>query len=268
MKRFLLFLVSIFFFNEVGLTQNYQAGDSLYVWAVSGLSMRTTPDLKGEKIMTISYGERIKIENKKGDLPRMKVLLKKGREVNEEEGGLPDRYDGERIKTIPDFFIEGHWVKISYYGIEGYLFDGYLSSLPTLEGKIDTLANGKKRIVNRETFSDWAKRNYGEFKTLKIKDEKYESGESIKTYNNGIMEYLSWSKASESTIIIPNISLNEGFLLFNLEFNLESSLNSEDDERIIIRGKDNRSISFSDNFCGLFFQVTNHAFTVESFCAC
>ena len=135
-----------------------------------------------------------------------------------------------------------------------------------MKAKVDTLANGKKHLRLKENFHDWAKRNFGEFKTLEIKDEKYETGESIKTYNNGIMEYLSWSKASESTIIIPNISLNEGFLLFNLEFNLES--NDEGNESIIIRGKNNRSISFSDNICGIFLQVTNHAFIIESFCAC
>ena len=266
MKRFLICLLSLFFFIQISFSQKHQANDSLYIWAVSGLNMRVTPDLKGEKIMTIPYGERVKIESKNGDLPAIKVLFRKGRKVEGDEGGLPDRYNGENIKTIPDFFIEGHWVKISYYGIEGYLFDGYLSSLPTLKAKVDTLANGKKHLRLKENFHDWAKRNFGEFKTLEIKDEKYETGESIKTYNNGIMEYLSWSKASESTIIIPNISLNEGFLLFNLEFNLES--NDEGNESIIIRGKNNRSISFSDNICGIFLQVTNHAFIIESFCAC
>jgi len=268
MKQYFILLVNLIFLSQISFAQNFQANDSLYVWAISGLNMRTTPDLKGEKIMIIPYGEKIKIENKKGDLPAMKVLFRKGRKVQEGEGEIYDRHTGETMKKIPDFFIEGHWVKINYRGIEGYLFDGYLSSLPTLEGKIDTLVNGKKHLRLKENFHEWAKRNYGEFRTLKIKNKKYESGENIKTYMNGIIEYLSWSKGSESTIIIPNISLNEGFLLFNLQYNLENSFNDEYNEPLIIRGKDNRSISFSDNFCSILFKVANHTFIIESFCSC
>ena len=79
MKRFLICLLSLFFFIQISFSQKHQANDSLYIWAVSGLNMRVTPDLKGEKIMTIPYGERVKIESKNGDLPAIKVLFRKGR---------------------------------------------------------------------------------------------------------------------------------------------------------------------------------------------
>jgi len=66
MKRvsvILMITISFLFTQFTFASTAYQPGDSMYVWAKSGLKMRISPDLKGEKILTIPYGTKVVIDS-------------------------------------------------------------------------------------------------------------------------------------------------------------------------------------------------------------
>lgn len=88
---------------------NYANGAELYVHAPSGLKLRSTAD--GETVLaTIPYGTKLKV------LEARKTVL-------------PKTVDG----------IAGYWAKVTYDGKTGYVFDGYLSYLPTPKESCETL---------------------------------------------------------------------------------------------------------------------------------
>lgn len=80
---------------------NYAEKDTLNVLALSGLNIRLETNSTSEVIGKADYGESIVIEN---------VF----------EFSIKDTIDART----------GHWVQINYNGIQGCVFDGYLSKLP------------------------------------------------------------------------------------------------------------------------------------------
>lgn len=67
MKKHLVLLCFTFFAGmySASAIQQYQEGDTLFVWAKSGLVLRTAPDFKAEKILTLPYGTAVKTNSYK-----------------------------------------------------------------------------------------------------------------------------------------------------------------------------------------------------------
>lgn len=104
-KCFASFILLFVSANCFGI-ENYKVGDSLTVFITSGLKLREKPSSKSEVLTTIPIGK--------------KVLIKKQL--------LREYQHQDSFATIR--LIKGHWVKVSFEGKTGYVFDGYLSSLP------------------------------------------------------------------------------------------------------------------------------------------
>jgi|GEM_PF-6491112 len=93
----------LFFLGNHLIAKNYQIGDTLNVFARGGLNLRDAPRLNGEKILNLKYSEKVVVLNHFNF----------------------DKYL-DTIEARP-----GNWIFIkTILGIEGFLFDGYLSSLP------------------------------------------------------------------------------------------------------------------------------------------
>lgn len=60
-KMLIALLVKLFIISIAHAQEElpYQAGDTLHVWAESGLNVRTKPHINGEKLGTIKYGNKI-----------------------------------------------------------------------------------------------------------------------------------------------------------------------------------------------------------------
>ncbi|NNK90356.1 MAG: SH3 domain-containing protein [Saprospiraceae bacterium] len=69
------------------------------VYALSGLSLRAIPTLEGQMLKVIPFGENVQIIEKTN-----------------------------KSQTIE--WMSGHWIKVRYQGLEGYIFDGFTSDLP------------------------------------------------------------------------------------------------------------------------------------------
>jgi len=82
----------------------YTPGDNLYVLAISGLNLREKADINGKLAVKVPYGSEL-------------TVLK------------------DTAKPVVFSFdnIDGHWVYADYKGKKGYIFDGYLSTLPAPE---------------------------------------------------------------------------------------------------------------------------------------
>ncbi len=95
---------------------SYQEGDLLYVWAASGLNMRKAPALQSEVIATLPFGAA--------------AISRDNKSVNEYQyhsQKLTDRgttFDDKPFAVV----LRGNWVKVTYDGVEGFVFDAYLSS--------------------------------------------------------------------------------------------------------------------------------------------
>jgi hypothetical protein len=92
----------------------YKVGDVLINHAQSGLLLRKSPNAKGERIANIPFGESVTVV--KNNQP------KKPHQIQEFKG----------------FTIKGYWVKVKTKdGLEGFVFDGYLSSYPAAVKVVD-----------------------------------------------------------------------------------------------------------------------------------
>ncbi len=81
----------------------FTEGEVVNVFAPSGLNLRAFPKIDAEVLDIVRYGDRVVVEN---------------------------TFDFAADKADRIDYIDGHWILVNYQGIKGYLFDGYLSSLP------------------------------------------------------------------------------------------------------------------------------------------
>lgn len=108
--------------------------ENRYIIAASGLRMRKTPALNGEKMDVIAYGETVRI----------------------------DLSDATPIPPVDGF--QGQMVKVKYGEVEGYMFDGFLSALPVPKAGETSYEDIKKyaRLLKIKGFKTEAKEKTSE----------------------------------------------------------------------------------------------------------
>lgn len=97
---FLLFFCSSIFVKA----QSYTFGDTLYVVAINGLNLRSTPDSDSRILQKLNNGDTITILQTK-------------------------------IKPDTSYSFQGHWVKIKSISdsLTGYVFDAFISRFPVIK---------------------------------------------------------------------------------------------------------------------------------------
>lgn len=159
---------------------NYSINDELYVHAPSGLKLRNVPD--GETILaTVPFGAKLKVVEARNTTTATKVV------------------DG----------LNGRWAKVSYNGKTGYIFDGYLSFLPTPKEDCITLEQYCLSSFTKESekmvaaFDESDSDGMGETQIQLFKFKGY------KVIYCGVSGY-EWG---EENITISGISQEEGYLV-------------------------------------------------------
>ncbi len=196
-KVFFFIFISIILQQPVNAISEYRYGDSLFVWAKSGLTLRDSTSIRSAKSFIILYGEQITIIDRNIGRTAFEV----------QEFG------------VPSFTIKGCWVRVKYKNHIGYVFDGYLSRLepviikerfgiPYVENLEEYLFRAynfiKKEVETLPTSYDYQKRIY-----------KFEGG--VELIEEGSVGWYMHQ------LIIPNISFEEGYLLANFLFDLEKN---------------------------------------------
>ncbi len=197
--RFLV--TSLFFCQQISSAlaiREYLAGDTLYVWAASGLSLRREADLNAEKLLSIPYGTPIIVQSDKftNVTDDVRVEVAPGYIMND--------------SVSPAVHLNGRFAKVTYRGKTGYLFDGYLSKLPVMRYKTSKSMNGTIQWIF-EDFDIYAKRVFG------ILREFRDSTSYSRIYKNGMTEicYYPGEEENDVWVTLPNLSWEEVFLIFN-----------------------------------------------------
>lgn len=102
-------LLSVFLFitcSNCFAIENYKIGDTLTVFIKSGLKLRESAEKNATTLTTIPLGQKVVVKKQ-----FLKAIAHK------------DNFASIRL-------IKGFWVRVEYNGQVGYVFDGYLSSLP------------------------------------------------------------------------------------------------------------------------------------------
>ena len=201
--KFLKLLLLITTINLTAQTSRFKVNETLNVWAASGLNMRDKPDAKAAKVATIPYGTKVTVQ--------VNIGIKISFEVEEFKG----------------FIVKGYWLLVKYGNTEGFVFDGFLSRLPApnltekegLENYLDKKIGkiGKKFEVRfyDETVDSMRYAKPNEIYNLDKHDErKYKQ-----KYNSNILfEKTDYEGGGGNMIILPNLSLYEGYFLVKIFF--------------------------------------------------
>jgi len=180
MKKQLLTVITLLF---ISLQIVCQEVDSLYVWAYPELNIRLSKDPDSKVISHIPYGEKV--------MPDWS-FASNYIDIKVKDSSLYENKMTQELK------LRGKMVKVNYDGKIGYVFSGYLSNFPTFNLNM--------------SFDDYLMREYDTLKTIQYKHPLYSDQ---KIYQNGIVSFMysDCMGCGEITYIIPDISLQEGFLI-------------------------------------------------------
>lgn len=152
---------------------------SVNVMAFSGLKMRAAPNLNGQLLVVVPYGERVDVIEK-SDIE-------------------------ERIE-----WITGNWIKVNYEGIEGFVFDGFTSDLPVPSFNFELTSNDSEVVFPLITWTQYR------FEEIQTSDTLVHDGhEKITQYfNNGITLQREESKYHLKTSLeIGSCKISEAYNL-------------------------------------------------------
>lgn len=195
-KHFLTFATLLLLWVNAYAIKEYKVGDTLTVFSESGVRLRKGPSKDSASIIVIPLGEAVIVKSRSNSLH-----------------SHSDRF-------LDMYTIEGFWVEVAYKSFTGYVFDGYLSSLPAPVAKARETFS-----VERDYLDKHFKKNGKVYDTVPLCPEY----QPKKPYSNPNEIYLQYSQKYEngitytSTIILetgssnhiefPNYSLEEILLL-------------------------------------------------------
>jgi hypothetical protein len=240
LMRTMLFIVAIsalFSPASVFAIDRYIVGDTLYVWAISGLTLRSAPNAKAERVTVVPYGATL-------------VSL---------EEKLNIYSNNVDIKTVPAYvnggmkhealFLHGRFIQVKYGEQIGYVFDGYLSVLPTMN--ITSSVIDKKVYQSAEEADKWLSRTIGLLESRSIRVSQMDDyAESTFFYKKGIICKHITSKSGESYYVFPDISLQVGYLIFNCMTDYENQIKNSINETGWMHGEESENnMGFSSGMC-------------------
>lgn len=108
MKKLILILLILINSNTLKAAKKYKFGDRLFVASPKGLNLRAEPSSTSKILVELKYNSHITI------IDKMPFTNSFSYSVTNFDGG-----------TLQ---LKGHWVKVSFNNLEGYVFDGNLSN--------------------------------------------------------------------------------------------------------------------------------------------
>jgi hypothetical protein len=197
MKK-IIFIVFVLL-KTIGLmaqTSRFKDGETLNVWATSGLNMRDKPDATAKKLVSIPYGAKVVVQPNIG----VKIPF----EVEEFKG----------------FIVKGYWLLVKYGDKEGFVFDGFLSRLPApnkdevcgfedgyLTNKIGKI--GQKYEVTIWDMAIDNRRSVSVGEKYELKDVNHYK----QKFNFNILLDYDGGECSSISVEFPNLTLYEGYFL-------------------------------------------------------
>jgi hypothetical protein len=159
--------------------QTTEIEKTIKVWLRAGIPLKSAPTRKSNTLGNIPYGA---IVNPVALPGKPKTIF-----INFSSTGYKKPYK-----------LKGKWVKVEFAGKQGYIFDGYLSTMPVLQ--IDD-----QGVV--ETEDRYLKRNYG----VLVDTSRTFKGmvESSIYYKSGDIITVLFESCDDHTIFFKNLSLDD-----------------------------------------------------------
>jgi hypothetical protein len=196
-------LVAILLFVAVASTKavcasNYEPGQTLFVWAKSGLKLRAEADPQAKVLSVLPDGAKVVVQPDKNSGTPFSVQVEPAQTV----GGT----------KYPGMQLEGFWVLVKYKEQVGYVFDQYLSRLPTMavglsyieDQSLVSVLKKKSSLVKLIEKTDTVAYGY----ILLTKTHLFSDGSFVKTTQS---EKGWW----RHTVITEGCSLKDGYLIFD-----------------------------------------------------
>lgn len=257
MKKWLIlaiFLTVTASFTNAALSANkVKTGETAYVWAENGVWLRDGPAVNAAQISKLVYGTAIKI-------------------ISEGNGSYSSvAVQGVDKKDTPATYpVSGAWrevqVALNNETQKGYVFDGWLSTMPPLKCKIDnSVGEGKEKTC--EELTDWGKRNFGFIKKrfTHTKDSGCSTcGDTRYTFGKGVVvvEHEPGYGSSEE-LLLPGIGLSEGVVI---ALGIHGLWGAYGTEYIPIIESSNKEVSFTTTYQQLVITLTNKGLVIEDSC--
>ena len=243
------------FLQTIGLMaqeSRFKEGETLNIWASSGLNMRDKPDAKEAKVSTIPYGAKVFVQ------PNI---------------GLKIPFEVEEFKG---FMVKGYWLLVKYGNTEGFVFDGFLSRLPapikndstTLEDYFDNQIGKVGKIYNvmvtvRDTQTD-------DFVTRPIRANEdinsIDCHSHKQKYKQGIISGHSTGEGGGGfSVEIPNITLYEGYFLAKIYSYDEKEHNISFEKK---EKKVNMFLKESGAGCECNIKQVGNKIIIDGYCGC
>ena len=220
----------------------FKEGETINVWAASGLNMRDKPDAKGQKLATIPYGAKVLVQTNIG----VKVPFE--------------------IEEFKGFTVKGYWLLVKYGNTEGFVFDGFLSRLPIPKNTKSTkpdepsgIADYLKTLKKVGKVYDIEKCKELDFlKDTCVYKQRYEYGIVLK-------DIIYPEVGGGFDLTIPNISLYEGYFLIKFYYFDEGN-----DKCIYDAKKKTVGILPQDEGVGCHsdIYIKNNVLIIENYCGC
>lgn len=228
----LIILSSIYSFGA----DNYEVGDTLFIWSKNGLNLRSSPGINFKILEVLNFGDELHIESK----------------TNRNHNVIGLSETNEFGKNVDSLVFEGNWVKVkTKTGIEGYVIDQYLLSVKPNEKdktflydinlevcQVDTTSNDSKYDVNRLNYT------------------------VMKTYVKGIKSFESSGEAwGESIFLIPDYSIEEVLVLLSASFHDYANFK-------VLRDRKEGLVLTDNELCEFVISKEEGKIRVQIFCAC
>ncbi len=212
-KHCLLWLLAVLFETQpLQAIREYHGGQTLYVWAVSGLTLRTEPKFKADKILSLSYGTAVTVQTDKQF---------EGIDTSEIELATIPPY---RLhdRNYSGYKIPGQWVKVTAQGKTGFVFDGYLCIYPPARQVTD----GSRKFA-AEDWDGYLDRVFKIACTSPMDTMAGAFGGTMRLYKNGASCLIrpAGDGLSSRTFFLPRLSLEEGYLMANFFYGLDRQTN-------------------------------------------
>ena len=240
-KYFIIFLVlvqSIFIFAEDTFEYAASSGDTLYVWAETGLNIRAYGNQEAEILGVIPFGNAI-------------IFVDHDNSGRIEE--VPFYQHSAEISIINgiDFKClaysqKGRWIKIKFGSLVGFVFNGYTSRYKPIKGETSIL-----HLIEH---------NVNLISTTEHYDEKQDCSSKYMHYNKGISIIGNLCKSGNWTYVFPNMTLEEAILFSrkNIEYQFKYILPEGNVclyETVLDKESNVVSIKFTNN-TNWFMQIT------------
>jgi len=173
-------------------SDKYQVGDTMFIWAKSGLHLRENPDLNSRILSSLYFGEEIVVQG----LTNNRINL----------NGISKVSNSTIRNKIGPVIFRGHWVQVrTKNGDIGYVVDQYIMQEEPANKNVFVDIEMNLKIINVDTIYKSPTIHDGSGLNLTLRYE----------YDNGVEKIEdSGGYWSETRFVFPGYSFEEVLVLF------------------------------------------------------